>query len=130
MENQTELKWFQKPTGVIILLIFFFPVGLYLMWKNDLWTKQTRWIVTAMIAVVIVANAGKNNDGLSSSSKYDKPKLCDCQNYWWKDIEDAMYYGKTEPSDFVNECGKFYTVEEITNANCGLTKYDPNFKAK
>jgi hypothetical protein len=64
------------------------------------------------------------------NTKNEKPKLCDCQNYWWKDVEDAMYYGKTEPSDFVNECGEFYTVEEMTNANCGLTKYDPNFKAK
>lgn len=68
MENQTELKWYQKPAGVIILLIFFFPLGLYLMWKNELWTKQTRWIVTAFIAVVIIANAGKNNAGSNSSS--------------------------------------------------------------
>lgn len=64
MENQTELKWYQKPAGVIILLIFFFPVGLYLMWKNELWTKQTRWIVTGIIAVLILANASKNNKTL------------------------------------------------------------------
>lgn len=66
MENQTELKWYQKPTGIIILLIFFFPVGLYLMWKNELWTKQTRWIVTAVIVLILVANA--NNDKNSNSS--------------------------------------------------------------
>ena len=65
-----------------------------------------------------------------NTTKNEKPKLCDCQNFWWKDVEDAMNYGKTEPSDFVNECGEFYTVEEMTYANCGLTKYDPNFKAK
>ena len=64
-----------------------------------------------------------------NTTQNEKPKLCDCQNYWWKDVEDAMNYGRTEPSDFVKECGKFYTVEELTNANCGLTKYDPNFKA-
>ena len=64
------------------------------------------------------------------TTKNEKPKLCDCQNYFWKDIEDAMNYGNTEPSDFVNGCGEFYTVEEMTYADCGLTKYDPNFKAK
>ncbi len=67
MENQTEIKWYQKPTGVIILIIFCFPIGLYLMWKNELWTKQTRWIVT-ISAVLALANAGKNNDASSSSS--------------------------------------------------------------
>jgi len=66
MEIQTETKWYQKPTGVIILLIIFFPVGLYLMWKNDMWTKKTRWIVTAGIAVLILAGGN------------DKPSACDC----------------------------------------------------
>ena len=65
-----------------------------------------------------------------NTTQNEKPKLCDCQNYWWKDVEDAMNFVKTEPSDFVKECENFYTVEELTNANCGLTKYDPNFKAK
>ena len=64
MKSQQELKWHQKPKGVIILLIFFFPAGLYLMWKNELWTKQTRWIVTGIIAVLILANASKNNKTL------------------------------------------------------------------
>ena len=68
MENQTELKWYQKPTGVIILLIIFFPVGLYQMWKNELWTKKTRWIVTGVVAVMLIANSGNNNSGVSNSS--------------------------------------------------------------
>ena len=68
MENQTELKWFQKQTGVIILLILFFPVGLYLMWKNQLWTKKTRWIVSGVIAVLVIANYGKQPKSSSYSS--------------------------------------------------------------
>ena len=68
MENQTELKWYQKPKGVIILLIFFFPVGLYQMWKNELWTKKTRWIATGVVAVMLIANSGNNNSGVSNSS--------------------------------------------------------------
>jgi hypothetical protein len=68
MENQTELKWYQKPIFVIILLIVFFPLGLYLMWKNELWTKQTRWIVTGVLALVVIANAGKNKNGGSNNS--------------------------------------------------------------
>jgi hypothetical protein len=71
MENQTELKWYQKPAGVIILLIFFFPAGLYLMWKNELWTKQTRWIVSGIFVVLIVANAGKNNSSSNESAEVE-----------------------------------------------------------
>jgi hypothetical protein len=69
MENQTELKWFQKQTGIIILLILFFPVGLYLMWKNQLWTKKTRWIVSGVLAVLVIANYGKQPMSSSSSSR-------------------------------------------------------------
>lgn len=68
MENQIELKWYQKSTAVIILLIFFFPVGLYLMWKNELWTKKTRWIATGVVAVMVIANTGNNNSGVSNST--------------------------------------------------------------
>ena len=68
MENQTELKWYQKPKGVIILLIFFFPVGLYQMWKNELWTKKTRWIATGVVTVMFIANSGNNNSSVSNSS--------------------------------------------------------------
>jgi hypothetical protein len=67
MENQTEKKWYQKPTSIIILLIFFFPVGLYLMWKNELWTKQIRWVVSSAIVIVVIANANNNN---SDNSNY------------------------------------------------------------
>jgi hypothetical protein len=31
------------------------------MWKNELWTKKTRWIVTGVLALFVIANAGKNN---------------------------------------------------------------------
>jgi hypothetical protein len=72
MENQTELKWYQKPTGIIILLIVFFPVGLFLMWKNEMWSKKTRWIVTGTIAILFIANAGGKNSGLDDSSFYKK----------------------------------------------------------
>lgn len=68
MENQPEVKWYQKPTSIIILLIIFFPIGLYLMWKNELWTKQTRWIVTGVITALIIANSGNNNSESSSGS--------------------------------------------------------------
>lgn len=74
MENITEPKWYQKPTGVTILLILFFPAGLYLMWKNNIWSITKRWIVTSIIAIAIIANAGTNN---TSNNSGDSSKAND-----------------------------------------------------
>tara|TARA_R110002049_G_C8924203_1_gene543562 strand:+ start:180 stop:656 length:477 start_codon:yes stop_codon:yes gene_type:complete len=66
MENQSEKKWYQKPTAVVLLLIFFFPVGLYLMWKHEVWSKTSRWVVSGVFALAVIANA--NNNGSSNSN--------------------------------------------------------------
>ena len=66
MDNQTERKWYQKPVTVILFLIFFFPVGLYLMWKYDLWSKTTQVVVS-----VFFGNHYKKNpeaDGLIAAN--------------------------------------------------------------
>lgn len=52
MEIQSEPKWHQKPVGVIVMLLLFFPVGLYLMWKNKIWSKPIQIIVTLVYAFV------------------------------------------------------------------------------
>ena len=66
MENQQ--KWHQKPVTAVLFLIFFFPVGLYLMWKNNLWSKMTRVIVSVFFGLLVVGNLV--NDKKSSTSNY------------------------------------------------------------
>jgi hypothetical protein len=88
MENEPELKWYQKQTGIIILLVLFFPIGLYQMWKNKLWTNITRWIVTGAIIGIAAANVGNNNSSSSvnnnssssssNSTSSSGPDICDC----------------------------------------------------
>lgn len=48
------IEWHESPNKVIISLIVFFPLGLYFMWKNNIWTKRVRWIVTILIAVFVL----------------------------------------------------------------------------
>lgn len=43
--------WYTKTGWIITLLILFFPVGLYLMWKHCKWGKKTKGIVTAVVLI-------------------------------------------------------------------------------
>lgn len=37
------------------------------MWKNEIWSKQTRWIITGLLALLIISNSGKNNSNSISN---------------------------------------------------------------
>jgi hypothetical protein len=75
-----ELKWHQKPIWVVILLIFFFPVGLYLMWRNKTWSKRTRWIITGVIIFILAAN-------------FNKELLDSSQNFTRKELNQKLFFG-------------------------------------
>lgn len=40
--------WYENKLYVILWLIFFFPVGIYGVWKTSGWSKRTKWILTAV----------------------------------------------------------------------------------
>ncbi len=103
MVNQTDIKWYQKPTGVIILIIFFFPIGLYLMWKNKLWTKQTRWIVTGIFAVLVVANAGKNNSGSQNETFMNNDFYSREATIFGETSRTVVLFRKNEFTNFENK---------------------------
>lgn len=99
MENQ-NLKWYQKKSGVIILLLLFFPVGLYLMWKHsDYWSKTSKVIIT--ILVIGIVSYGSNNPTYNSNSSSSKCLLdsCDLDGQGWihssqsKEMRDNNLYG-------------------------------------
>jgi len=50
---ETKKKWFQKTGWIILLLIFFFPVGLFLMWKYVNWNSKIKWGITALFVLII-----------------------------------------------------------------------------
>jgi hypothetical protein len=54
-------KWYTTNAGIIVLLIVFFPVGLYLMWKYASWPKNAKWIVTGILAFFVLMMSITNN---------------------------------------------------------------------
>lgn len=62
MENKP--KWYQSGLVTILLLIVFFPVGLYWMWKHPRWNKKIKWGITAFFLLLIFGvfnSPDKNN---------------------------------------------------------------------
>lgn len=47
------MKFYQKTWFIILMLIFFFPVGLFLMWRYSTWGKVPKAIITAIFAWVV-----------------------------------------------------------------------------
>ena len=48
------MKFYEKDWFIVLMLIVFFPVGLFLMWKYSKWHKKTKKIISAIIAVMVV----------------------------------------------------------------------------
>ena len=68
-------KWYQKTTWVVIWCIFFFPVGIYGLWRNSSIRRGWKIGVTAIIAVIVLV-AG-NQDDQSNRTSTSSPSSSD-----------------------------------------------------
>ena len=114
MESKDEIKWHKKPSNIIIALFIFFPVGIYFMWKNQIWTKKVRWVITGGFIVLVLTTNPEEYSGASSSFK--KPTICECHTAFMDDLREAMS-GDASTSSKTDECSKYYSTEEMTYAD-------------
>lgn len=63
-------KWFQNSTAIILLLIFFFPVGLFLMWKYSNWKKSIKCVITVVIIIGVISVVKDRTEKPSEANKY------------------------------------------------------------
>src|ERR1035437_1878574 len=82
-ESVKKKEWYKNPVYVILWLIFFFPVGIYGVWKYPTWSKRTKWILTALPAVLIIWSM------ISSSMAAPEIKLSDTNTT--KEVSGADY---------------------------------------
>lgn len=50
-------KWYHTQVGIGLLLLLFFPAGLYLMWKYTNWHRKVKWGVTGFYGLMFVLTA-------------------------------------------------------------------------
>ena len=66
--DPNKKKWYQKTGWIIALLIFFFPVGLYLMWKYTNWGKKTKIVITTILVLLCIFFWTPSSSDTSNSS--------------------------------------------------------------
>ena len=62
-------KWYEKNLAIILLLIFFFPVGLFLMWKYSNWNKVIKIVISIFFGIVLLSNMGSKKTNETATTK-------------------------------------------------------------
>lgn len=110
MSNDTI--WYRKEVWIIVLLIFFFPAGLYLMWKYSGWNKIIKVIITIILALTTISamtnpakyteNKSKNIDSAkintqekTQQSKTPEPKQPSIPTEYKSALSKATSYSNT-----------------------------------
>ncbi len=65
MELQNKQRWYNKTWGIVFFLIFFFPIGLYLMWRSS-WNPKVKWIITGVLVVFLLRQIGESSNSEKS----------------------------------------------------------------
>lgn len=52
--NNKKLKFSHTTAGIVLWLIFFFPVGLYFMWKYANWSKRVKTCISAFFGIMFL----------------------------------------------------------------------------
>lgn len=67
--SKSSDKFYTKNWFIILSLIFFFPLGIFLMWRNKKWSSKTRWILTisAIIFSLIIISTEDETDSAASN---------------------------------------------------------------
>lgn len=102
------LKDYQKPWLIILMLIVFFPIGLYLMWKYSNWNKITKWIITGIIGLLVLITL------ISSEIPVEVPNVID-KNY--SDAKKILEDKGFTNIDLIDKKGTTIYESSLSNEN-------------
>lgn len=64
-ESKKNKRWYENSLGIIALLVFFFPAGLFCMWRYSTWNKVVKWIVTGIFALFALISVFSNKNQIT-----------------------------------------------------------------
>jgi hypothetical protein len=91
--TQEQKKWYDNKVLTNILLVVFFPVGLYALWKSNTIAKWWKITATIIIGLIVITNIGDGtkNDVTSSNSNVEQEKEKEKEKEKVKDTVPAEY---------------------------------------
>lgn len=66
--DKTKRKWYTTNWGTILLLVFFFPAGIFLMWRYTNWHKYAKVGITGFFALMLFAGMFVEDDTQTASN--------------------------------------------------------------
>ena len=108
----------EHPLFIGVLLVFCFPVGLFLVWKHSVWTTKTKWIWTGAFAALVVVAMVNNKDERRNESVSAK-KATKGSEGGKRSREATDDSGSTKPSLSVNA---FQLVDDYKNNEVAADK--------
>ena len=137
------MKLYEKNWFVVLMLILFFPVGLYLMWKHTKWNKVVKIVISVFFGILIICSSGNENktNSVSNNVKTEvsqKNKYEELENNCDAILNSKDYYNMTEEekqqiNDMIYKIDKL--SEDFKNKNNDLIEkykedkhYDENYK--
>lgn len=99
---QPKTKWYQKTGWIIALLILFFPVGLFLMWRHAKWNRIIKVIITAIFVIMSVRScaSGTGNDRYDDIT--NMVYIGSVERFETQEVAEAVLTGKGIPYTVVN----------------------------
>ena len=69
--TEEQTKWYVKKKLVLLLYIFLWPVGLYGLWKSNVFSKGWKigGTLLAAFVLILIFNAGGKKDGVRESTQ-------------------------------------------------------------
>ena len=97
------MKIYEKNWFIILMLVLFFPVGLFLMWKNAKWNKTVKIIISVLFAVMVIFSNGseesKNVETKDTNAEVETVKVDERKELQEKSktiLDSKDYYAMNE----------------------------------
>ena len=97
------MKIYEKNWFIILMLVLFFPVGLFLMWKNAKWHKTVKIIISVLFAAIVIFSNGseesKNVETKDTNAEVETVKVDERKELQEKSktiLDSKDYYAMNE----------------------------------
>lgn len=126
------MKFYQKPWFTALILILFFPVGLFLMWKNRHFNKVARVVISVLIGIIVSYNMFSGDSSTAQSTSTSTQTSIEVKKALTKTEFEQMY---SDPNKFkghtVDFYAKIFVQPEKDNNGTYLQAYaDPEHSEK